>query len=82
MERLIGSVVDVDFPAREGNQMKSLIFVSVTVACLFSAGCANRKTTITVYAEGNAYERSALYEAGGSARIAYRMDVEPALRNK
>lgn len=58
--------------------MKSLIFATV-VLCLLSTGCAGRRTTIEVYADGAAYERSAFYEAGGSARIAYRMTVEPVL---
>lgn len=55
--------------------MKGLFFASIM--CLLSAGCANRRTTITVYAEGAAHEHSCLYEGEASGRIAYRIQTDP-----
>ena len=55
--------------------MLRLFFASII--CLLAAGCANRRTTVTVFAEGSAHERSCLYEGGVSGRIAYRIQTEP-----
>lgn len=58
--------------------MKGMIFAAIVVSLLVAGGCArDRHTVITVYAEADAYERSPFHESGASARIAYRMDVEP-----
>lgn len=58
--------------------MLTRLIFATGICLLLGAGCANRRTTISVYAEGCAHERSCLYEGGASGRIAYRIRSEPS----
>jgi len=57
---------------------KYLIFVTIVVPLITSVGCANnRHTVLSVTAEASAFEQAPFYQAGGTARISYRLESMP-----
>lgn len=58
---------------------KTFFVTAMMFLTLLALGCAsNRRTVISVEAEGSACETSVLSRAAGHARISYRLESGPA----